>query len=79
MLRSEICANQVLFIVESPIFQLEKEIRRGTWFMASVSKEVLFKSRDRLGAKRAKPLWTEIMELMGGDYKNIKDQFYNDT
>jgi len=57
--------------------QLEKEIRRGTWFAASVSKEVLFKSRDRLGAKRAKPLWTEIMELMGGDYKDIMDQFYD--
>eukprot|EP00545_Synedropsis_sp_CCMP1620_P009825 CAMPEP_0119005684 /NCGR_PEP_ID=MMETSP1176-20130426/1867_1 /TAXON_ID=265551 /ORGANISM="Synedropsis recta cf, Strain CCMP1620" /LENGTH=374 /DNA_ID=CAMNT_0006957521 /DNA_START=6 /DNA_END=1127 /DNA_ORIENTATION=- len=45
--------------------QLEKEIRDGTWFVASVSKEVLFKPRDRMGTRRAKPLWTEIMELMG--------------
>jgi hypothetical protein len=44
-----------------------------------VSKEVLFKSRDRLGAKRAKPLWTEIMELLGGEFKIIRDQLYNDN
>lgn len=56
--------------------QLEKEIRDGCWFVASVSKEVLFKSRDRLGAKRAKPLWTEIMELLGGEYKGIRDDLY---
>ena len=56
--------------------QLEKEVRDQTWFVANVSKEVLFKSRDRLGTKRAKPLWSEIMELMGGEYKDIRDQFY---
>jgi len=58
--------------------QLEKEIRDGSWFAASVSKEVLFKSRDRLGAKRAKPLWSEIMELLGGEYKDIRDKLYDD-
>lgn len=57
--------------------QLEKEVKDGTWFAANVSKEVLFKSRDRLGTKRAKPLWTEIMELMGGEYKDVRDQFYD--
>eukprot|EP00586_Coscinodiscus_wailesii_P015600 CAMPEP_0172496546 /NCGR_PEP_ID=MMETSP1066-20121228/88966_1 /TAXON_ID=671091 /ORGANISM="Coscinodiscus wailesii, Strain CCMP2513" /LENGTH=412 /DNA_ID=CAMNT_0013268887 /DNA_START=16 /DNA_END=1254 /DNA_ORIENTATION=+ len=58
--------------------QLEKEVKDGTWFVGSVSKEVLFKSRDRLGTKRAKPLWTEIMELMGGDFQSVKDQFYSE-
>jgi len=58
--------------------QLEKEIRDGTWYAANVSKEVLFKSRDRLGTKRAKPLWTEIMELMGGEYKDVRDTFYEE-
>ena len=58
--------------------QLEKEIRDGTWFCAEVSKEVLFKPRDRMGTRRAKPLWTEIMELMGGEYKAIRDQLYAD-
>lgn len=58
--------------------QLEKEIRDGTWFVASVNKEVLFRSRDRLGAKRAKPLWTEIMELMGGKYRRVRDRLYED-
>jgi len=58
--------------------QLEKEIKDGVWFCASVSKEVLFKSRDRSGQSKSKPLWTEIMELMGGEYKEIRDQFYAD-
>ena len=58
--------------------QLEKEVRDGTWFVANVSKEVLFKPRDRMGTRRAKPLWTEIMELMGGEYKDIRDQLYAD-
>jgi len=56
--------------------QLEKEVRDRTWFVASVSKEVLFKSRDRLGTRRGKPLWTEIMELMGGEYRDVRDQLY---
>jgi putative AlgH/UPF0301 family transcriptional regulator len=56
--------------------QLENEVRDGTWFVASVSKEILFKSRDRMGTRRAKPLWTEIMGLMGEKYKNIRDQLY---
>jgi putative AlgH/UPF0301 family transcriptional regulator len=55
---------------------LEQEIKDGVWYLATVSKEVLFRSRDRLGAKRAKPLWTEIIELLGEDYKHIRDQLY---
>lgn len=58
--------------------QLEKDVRDRTWFVASVSKEVLFKSRDRLGTRRGKPLWTEIMELMGGEYRNVRDQLYEE-
>lgn len=60
------------------IEQLEQEIKDGTWYLATVSKEVLFRSRDRLGAKRAKPLWTEIIELMGDDFEHIRDQLYGD-
>ena len=56
--------------------QLEDEIRDGVWYIAEVSKEVLFRSRDRLGAKRAKPLWTEIIELL--DYRDIRDQLYGE-
>lgn len=67
------------FFVQSTIWStkdLDKEIRDGIWFPSSVAKEVLFKSRDRMGTQKAKPLWTEIMELMGGEYKQIKDRFY---
>lgn len=57
--------------------QLEKEIKDDVWFVANVSKDVLFKSRDRLGSRRAKPLWTEVMELLGGRYKTICEDLYN--
>ena len=59
--------------------QLEKEITNGTWFVAEASKELLFKSRDRLGSKRAKPLWTELMELMEDEYRLVRDELYNDS
>jgi len=57
---------------------LEKEVKDGTWFVAEVSKDVLFKSRDRMGTRRGKPLWTEIMELMGSNYLQIKQKFYDE-
>ena len=60
------------------LLKLENEVRDGTWFVASVSKEVLFKSRDRMGTRRAKPLWTEIMELMGGRYAEVRNKLYDD-
>jgi putative AlgH/UPF0301 family transcriptional regulator len=45
------------FFVQSTVWragELQKEIDKGTWFCASVSKDVLFKSRDRMGTQRAK-------------------------
>ena len=67
-----------LFSFSIIIIQLEQEIKDGVWYLATVSKEVLFRSRDRLGAKRAKPLWTEIIELLGEDYRHIRDQLYGE-
>jgi putative AlgH/UPF0301 family transcriptional regulator len=69
------------FFVQSTIWStrdLEKEVKDGIWFPAQVSKEVLFKSRDRMGTQKAMPLWTEIMELMGGKFQQFKDDFYVD-
>lgn len=69
------------FFVQSTLWApraLEKEIEDGVWFCASVSNEVLFKSRDRMGTQRAKPLWTEIMELMGGEYNEVRNQLYGE-
>lgn len=58
--------------------QLEKEIMDETWIVAQVSKEVIFRNRDRLGPMRAKPLWREILELLGDDYKHILDLIYDE-
>jgi len=69
------------FFVQSTLWspqQLEKEIEEGVWVVASLSKEVLFKSRDRMGTRRAKPLWTEVMELLGNEYTDLKNKLYGD-
>ena len=69
------------FFVQSTIWSskdLEKEVKDGIWFPAEVSKDVLFKSRDRMGTQKAMPLWTEIMELMGGEFQDVKDSFYDE-
>ena len=69
------------FFVQSTVWMtndLEKQIKDGAWFPVEVSKEVLFKSRDRMGTQKAKPLWTEIMELVGGDFQKIRDDFYEE-
>jgi hypothetical protein len=78
------------FFVQSTLWkpgELQAEIAAGTWFCATVSKEVLFKSRDRMGTMRAKPLWTEIMEKLSEaeestgsetDYLEIRNQLYDD-
>jgi hypothetical protein len=31
-----------------------------------------------MGTKKAKPLWTEIMELMGGGFEEIMNTFYEE-
>jgi hypothetical protein len=60
-LHSQSIAGVLLFVssltLQAPPIQLENEVRDETWFVASVSKEILFKSRDRMGTRRAKPLW----------------------
>jgi hypothetical protein len=58
--------------------QLEKEIMDETWIVAQVSKDVIFRNRDRLGPMRSKPLWKEILELLGDDYKHILDLVYEE-
>mmetsp|Transcript_1907 Transcript_1907/g.4463 ORF Transcript_1907/g.4463 Transcript_1907/m.4463 type:complete len:412 (-) Transcript_1907:170-1405(-) len=68
------------FFVQSTIWsnagQLQSEIDQQVWFPASVSQNILFKSRDRMGTKKAKPLWTEIMDLMGNEYAETTKNFY---
>ena len=70
------------FFVQSTMWsskEIKKEIDSDVWFKARVSKEVLFKSRDRMGTRRAKPLWAEIMELMGDEYSDLRDKFYDES
>jgi Uncharacterized ACR, COG1678 len=69
------------FFLQSTVYPapvLQQELAAGTFFAVQVSKDVLFQSRDRMGSRRAKPLWTEIMELLGGDYVTIKNTLYEE-
>lgn len=56
--------------------ELKKEIEDNVWYPAQVSKDVILKNRGREGPKMAKPLWTEILELMGGTFLEIKKELY---
>lgn len=67
------------FFVQSTIWSsgvLQGEVDDNIWFQANVSNNVLFKSRDRMGTKKAKPLWTEILDLMGNEYSDITKRLY---
>ena len=67
------------FFVQSTQFkpkELDKLIESESVFVTSVATSLLFQSRDRMGTRRAKPLWTEIMELLGDKYVAIKDELY---
>ena len=41
------------------------------WLPCKCGKEVVLKIREREGKMRPKPLWTEALELCGGDYAKI--------
>jgi hypothetical protein len=69
------------FFVQSTSFgsgEVQKYIEQERFFCVNVAKEILFKSRDRMGTRRAKPLWTEIMELLGGKYQDVKNKLYGE-
>ena len=48
------------------------------WFPAEISNDLILKTRGRgMKGKPSKPMWTEIMELMGGEFLEIKKKLYN--
>ncbi|CAM9331869.1 unnamed protein product [Phaeothamnion confervicola] len=54
--------------------QLEKEVERGVWYTAAVSKEVVLKQCIGLPV----PLWREVLQLLGGKYSLIARAAYDD-
>ena len=63
--------------VEWSAGELEAEIARGVWTVAQCSPEVVLKVREREGIKRPKPIWTDIMELIGGESAEQARQLYD--
>jgi hypothetical protein len=81
--KDKICTGfDFKFFVQNTMYPpgaLQKEIDQGTFYAVQVAKDVLFQSRDRMGTRRAKPLWTEILDLMGTDEAaSIKAKIYRD-
>jgi putative AlgH/UPF0301 family transcriptional regulator len=60
---------------------LEQQVADGVWTPMAVSKEVLLKIRERDGTRGLppKPLWTEAMELCGGECATAAAAFLNAT
>mmetsp|Transcript_18217 Transcript_18217/g.58916 ORF Transcript_18217/g.58916 Transcript_18217/m.58916 type:complete len:338 (+) Transcript_18217:127-1140(+) len=54
--------------------QLQEECSNGSWFCASTAKDLVLKQCIQL----PKPLWREILELMGGDYEEISKRTYGE-
>ena len=51
----------------------------GLWLVADVGRDVIFKGRDRAGAKRAKPLWKEVLELADDEgWNEIVKELYEE-
>jgi hypothetical protein len=68
------------FFVQNSVFgrtELEDLVKNKRLFAVSAASSILFQSRDRMGTRRSKPLWTEIMELLGDEYQSIKDDLYD--
>jgi Uncharacterized ACR, COG1678 len=81
--KDKICTGfDFKFFVQSTVYlpgALQKEIDQGTFYATYVAKDVLFQSRDRMGTRRAKPLWTEILELVGTEeFLSMKSKIYRD-
>lgn len=54
--------------------QLEREVAAGAWFLGSCSKELVLKHCINL----EKPLWREVLELMGEEYAEISKRAYGE-
>lgn len=53
---------------------LEKEVEGGLWFPAACARSLVLKQCIRL----PKPLWREVMELMGGEYADTARREYGE-
>lgn len=54
--------------------QLEQEVAHGVWYLASSSRDVVTNQCIRL----EKPLWRQVLELMGGEYSLISKRAYGE-
>lgn len=54
--------------------QLEKEVAHGVWYLASSSKDIVTDQCIKL----ERPLWRQILELMGGQYADISKRAYDE-
>ena len=57
--------------------ELEAEVKLGLWRPAVASKMALLRVRDRKGPDVAKPMWTDLSEMAGGEYLEAKEDFYS--
>jgi hypothetical protein len=52
------------------------QLADGVWLPAKCAKEVVLKIREREGTQRPKPLWTDALELCGGDYAQVTERLF---
>ncbi|CAM6097365.1 unnamed protein product [Calypogeia fissa] len=54
--------------------QLEREVAHGVWYLASGSRDIVTNQCIRL----KRPLWRQVLELMGGEYSLISKRAYGE-
>lgn len=56
--------------------ELEKEVEMGLWRPVVGSKMALLRVRDRKGPDIAKPMWSDLSQMAGGEYLRVMQDFY---
>ena len=62
-----------------PYLACSYQLADGVWLTAKCAKEVVLKIREREGTKRPKPLWTDALELCGGEYAQVAERLFGTT
>lgn len=56
--------------------ELEAEVKQGLWRQVVASKMALLRVRDRKGPDVAKPMWSDLSQMAGGEYLAAMEEFY---
>lgn len=51
-------------------------MEKGMWRAVTASKMALMRIRDRKGPDVAKPMWSDLSQMAGGEHLRVMEEFY---